>query len=364
MIPSDDGTPTEFPHFDAPPSPTKTSDNLSGMAHRRSASGNSLFSKLPFLRTAAVVDPLYHSSADSPAGRSTSPNRKTASSASAAKKPRSRKGSLRKTALLGTGRIRLDRRVLGLETIASPRLEQAAGPTLGELSPPSAESDDYPTPRASYDASGRDRDEEEDAALGCKSSAHMAPQHPTSSDEHLVLKPRSRPGPRREVSTTDEEDALDVLRGTTATPGPALNQLPEDPGSYFSALKAPSLRTRASKSSVAAKSPLGTMPMEQPASSEEWDYAATEWWGWVILVLTWVVFVVGMGSCFGVWSWAWDVGETPYAPPELEDDPTLPIVGYYPALIMLTGVMAWVWVIIAWVGMKYFKHAKISGEDV
>ncbi|QSS49098.1 hypothetical protein I7I53_09364 [Histoplasma capsulatum var. duboisii H88] len=97
---------------------------------------------------------------------------------------------------------------------------------------------------------------------------------------------------------------------------------------------------------------------------EAWDYAETEWWGWIILVVTWLVFVIGMGSCLGVWSWAWDVGETPYAPPELEDDPTLPIVGYYPALIILTAVMAWVWVVVAWVGMKYFRHANISGEDI
>lgn len=82
----------------------------------------------------------------------------------------------------------------------------------------------------------------------------------------------------------------------------------------------------------------------------------------MVLIVTWIVFVTGMGSCLGVWSWAWDVGETPYAPPELEDDPTLPIVGYYPALIILTSVMAWVWVVVAWVGMKYFRHAKISGD--
>lgn len=94
------------------------------------------------------------------------------------------------------------------------------------------------------------------------------------------------------------------------------------------------------------------------------DYSETEWWGWIILLATWIVFVVGMGSCLGIWSWAWDVGETPYAPPELEDDPTLPIVGYYPALIIMTGVMAWVWVMIAWVGMKYFRHAKVwDGEE-
>jgi nucleolysin TIA-1/TIAR len=94
-----------------------------------------------------------------------------------------------------------------------------------------------------------------------------------------------------------------------------------------------------------------------------WDYSETEWWGWIILLVTWLVFVVGIGSSFGVWSWAWDVGETPYAPPELEDDPTLPIVGYYPALMVLTAVMAWVWVVVAWVGMKYFKHANIAADD-
>lgn len=100
-------------------------------------------------------------------------------------------------------------------------------------------------------------------------------------------------------------------------------------------------------------------PLVEPDFEDEWDYSETEWWGWIILIVTWVVFVVVMGSCFGVWSWAWDVGETPYAPPELEDDDTLPITGYYPVLIVCTAVMSWVWVVIAWVGMKYFRHAKV-----
>lgn len=90
---------------------------------------------------------------------------------------------------------------------------------------------------------------------------------------------------------------------------------------------------------------------------ENYPYAPTASLGYLILLLTWLVFTVGMGSSFGIWSWAWDVGETPYAPPELEDDPTLPITGYYPALMVLTAVMAWVWVLGAWVGMKYFRHA-------
>ncbi|KAF2819029.1 hypothetical protein CC86DRAFT_150012 [Ophiobolus disseminans] len=93
---------------------------------------------------------------------------------------------------------------------------------------------------------------------------------------------------------------------------------------------------------------------------DDWDYSETEWWGWVILIATWIVFVVVMGSCLGVWSWAWDVGETPYAPPDLEDDDTLPIAGYYPALMVCTAVMSWVWVVVAWGGIKAFRHAKVG----
>jgi hypothetical protein len=113
----------------------------------------------------------------------------------------------------------------------------------------------------------------------------------------------------------------------------------------------------------APQSVAGTPPSDLDDSDSVHDYAETAFWGYVILIVSWVVFVVGMGSCFGVWTWAWDVGETPYAPPELEDDPSLPITGYYPALMVLTAVMAWVWVVVAWVGMKYFRHADFRGED-
>ncbi|KAJ2991590.1 hypothetical protein NUW58_g2460 [Xylaria curta] len=177
------------------------------------------------------------------------------------------------------------------------------------------------------------------------------------------------------TSTTDEEDGLSM-----SLPVPSLSQPDRAPfssgsDSYYhgSSLRAQSpvhsiQRRRSSSKQQYAKSPLSLQGLAtgSPAmgniDSGLYDYSETEWWGWVVLIVTWFVFVVGMGSCLNIWSWAWDVGSTPYAPPELEDDPTLPIVGYYPALMILTSIMAWVWVIIAWVGMKYFRHAKITGD--
>lgn len=168
------------------------------------------------------------------------------------------------------------------------------------------------------------------------------------------------------TSTTDEEDVLSLRQARTHSPlRPGHASVSSGSESYYNPARTPSLSIQRRRSVKHAKSPLslqGLTASPLPVPDPEYDYSETEWWGWVILVVTWVVFVIGMGSCLGVWSWAWDVGTTPYAPPEFEDDPTLPIVGYYPALMILTCIMAWVWVVTAWVGMKYFRHAKITGD--
>jgi len=146
------------------------------------------------------------------------------------------------------------------------------------------------------------------------------------------------------VSTTDEDDVTVVPHPRASSINSSLD--------HPAAIRAMSL-TRRSHRAESRTSHTAVPPLIDPGlEDDDWDYSETEWWGWVILATTWIVFVVVMGSCFGVWSWAWDVGETPYAPPDLEDDDTLPITGYYPALMVCTAVMSWVWVVVAWVGMK------------
>lgn len=247
------------------------------------------------------------------------------------KKARKRKGSLRKTALLGPGKALLENKQKSASGTESdwasqyPKVKTSQPTYNGQQVPPAF------------------------------TTNHILPEVPSRNNNHLSDPLSFTHIPKSTSNSTTDDDDPPPPDSPLKPPGPI------NPDSYFP--QHPSYRKRLPRTTT--KSPLSSLPASfpPPAAHEEWDYSETRLWGCALLALTWIVFVVGIGSCFGVWSWAWDVGETPYAPPELEDDPTLPIVGYYPALIILTGVMAWVWVVVAWVGMKYFRHARISGEE-
>ncbi|KAF7909398.1 uncharacterized protein EAF01_003116 [Botrytis porri] len=323
--------------------------------HRRTLSGN-IMSKLSFLSGPRSPE-------SPPRDEPMSPKRSTSRAMAVAvqqQKTRRRKGSLRKVALLGRGAQR-DRKESKPIPLDSTQHSQYSNNTM--LNPASPEnirpvnglglgiSDE--TPRTSMDG------------LANRNNNTLLPPIktlPMGANDHIVTSPTTATSPTLTyTSTTDEEDLLSIPSHNL--PAAARGGPPSSGSdSYFPPGAGSTIRRRPSQKQKSPLSIGGLAASPLPLPDAEWDYSETEWWGWVILFVTWIVFVTGMGSCLGVWSWAWDVGETPYAPPELEDDPTLPIVGYYPALIILTSVMAWVWVVVAWVGMKYFRHAKISGD--
>ncbi|MCJ1375209.1 hypothetical protein MMC20_006443 [Loxospora ochrophaea] len=336
--------------------------------HKRSLSG-SILSKLSFLRATSETNDFsseksqVHDAKDDLA----SPRRSEGAMASTVQqgKARKRKGSLRKTAILGTGKLKVEPPERWSFNSKPTAPGQRNGSSVSSdhdsiLSPTSPVSpDNLPTPRQTSGAS---------VPFQVPSVGHI--DHASSTRVGFGINggilhagglgPIANLG---DMSTTDEDDVVTFPRNAFTTNAVSIHNTHSSSGSdsYFPPQVNPVQRRRSGNK---AKSPLAVLAVDSSTTPQEWDYSETEWWGWVVLIVTWVVFVVGMGSCFGIWSWAWDVGETPYAPPELEDDPTLPIVGYYPALIILTSVMAWVWVVVAWVGMKYFKHANISGADV
>lgn len=302
------------------------------------------------------------------------------------KTARKRKGSLRKTALLGTGKMRTDAKdrlsVSTPEDVRPPEDDQGDGFATdpGSLSTPSSPKSpiDVPTPRPSavpppvpmvtHPVHG-------DPAKISSAGTRTGPITASTITYANRFFPRKLPWPagrgstaQSTASTTDDEESPTSESAPLQIGGNSRDSLARAVDSYFPpiqprVLPRPRPTTPKSRSPLAALPPTSLTTSASPTALVEWDYSETRWWGWLILCVTWIVFVVGMGSCLEVWSWAWDVGETPYAPPELNDDPTLPIVGYYPALMVLTSVMAWVWVVVAWVGMKYFKHASIGGDE-
>lgn len=307
--------------------------------HRRtSSSGSGLLSRFPFLRTAPDTKQSETLDEEPIVANNIPP-------ISQQRKTRRRRGSLRKVALLGRGaqRDKRDYSPLAVDTVPNP-----SNVPTSRFVEPSNEG-------AEHDALGlKVSDIGTHSSLGESSSTTGI----SSLGQSFATEPYTEQSTQY-ASTTDDEDILQIPPTNAA--GRSAVSMSSGSDSYFGG-RGTSQRRRSFQQ---VKSPLSYSGMSTPAMpppDSDWDYSETEWWGWVVLTVTWFVFVIGMGSCLDVWSWAWDVGKTPYAPPELEDDETLPIVGYYPALIILTGIMAWVWVVVAWVGMKYFRHAKISGD--
>jgi hypothetical protein len=256
---------------------------------------------------------------------------------------RQRKGSLRKAAM-----AKMRERSSSLRKGKAPSITNTMGAGPDDATPPS---------RFSYENAPLNSSSESGwlPAISLSPSSSAAIHHP--ADDSACVPPRLLASPMTSpvgpyASTTDEDDIMSFYRPSASSSDFSFNGPNPAPGTSLAHRRSNRSDRQTSVAAVAT-------PAEADVDGE-WDYSETEWWGWVVLIATWIVFVVGMGSCLGVWSWAWDVGETPYAPPDLEDDATLPITGYYPALIVCTAIMSWVWVVISWVGLKYFKHSKVG----
>ncbi|KAJ5771212.1 uncharacterized protein N7511_003263 [Penicillium nucicola] len=369
-------------------------------SHKRNLSA-SLLARLSFFTPAGDLQPDMPST-DSASNASTSS--RAMSAALAQRRTRRRRGSLRKTALLGprlesrekrtssskiaSDAFRTETSTSTASTASIPHLPISPDPLQPRSSLNGQISTDHGHGPTSYQRASFDEDADADGdnsqpSFFRNNNTLKAVRPPITRRRQSV----ARPTLHGEETGTDDEDLVSfprLISNSITPPGTGSNGTGTSPKSAVAGLH---ISTKTQSSSPDAfyplepqpetayrtvhrhkSSPLASNPVEIKSNGNgadvDWDYSETEWWGWIILIVTWLVFVVGIGSCFEVWSWAWDVGETPYAPPELEDDPTLPIVGYYPALIILTAVMSWVWVVVAWVGMKYFKHANISGDDI
>lgn len=263
--------------------------------HKRSVSG-SLLSKLSFLRASSdgnqtTADQVALEPEFTPGDDRTSPKKTSRAMAVAVavqqQKTRRRKGSLRKAALLGRGAQRERKEVKAVPLETGHQIGYTGDGTLSptspdELRPPSGFGlgiDTTPRPSMEGYASRNN-------------NILLSPIKtlPMGTEDHLVTSPTSATSPTLTyTSTTDEDDVLSIPSHSL----PAARILPSTSSgsdSYFP----PGSGSLARRRSQNAKSPLslgGLAASPLPPPDAEWDYSETEWWGWVVLIVTWVVFV-------------------------------------------------------------------------
>lgn len=91
------------------------------------------------------------------------------------------------------------------------------------------------------------------------------------------------------------------------------------------------------------------------------EYSEIASWGWILLITTWSLIFFAVFTMFDLDIYLFgsqtdriDMHKAP------DDDDDFPIRMYYPTSFFLSLVMAWVWCIVSWMGLKFFKHAKVD----
>ncbi|VEU23819.1 DEKNAAC105063 [Brettanomyces naardenensis] len=97
--------------------------------------------------------------------------------------------------------------------------------------------------------------------------------------------------------------------------------------------------------------------------------------GYLILFATWLTFVAGLGSVFGLWTWCFNkldgsflkAFNIPLLSPVINYlvdafSEKMVIDDYYSFSFFLNFVIIWIWCLISWIGMKLFRHSKGGGS--
>ncbi len=91
-----------------------------------------------------------------------------------------------------------------------------------------------------------------------------------------------------------------------------------------------------------------------------------EFYGYLIIIVTWAMFVVSIGCIFNLWEWClgndnpllqYIIDQTLV----LDGDGMAVVDNYYIYSLFLSFVIIWIWCVISWISMKLFRHTKGSG---
>lgn len=80
------------------------------------------------------------------------------------------------------------------------------------------------------------------------------------------------------------------------------------------------------------------------------DHSGVVRWGYILLGLTWAIFVLGLGGVLGLWDRLLGVDQLPVG-----DEPRRTPVAELSCFVGLLPVTGFVWTLLNWLGLKLFR---------
>lgn len=96
--------------------------------------------------------------------------------------------------------------------------------------------------------------------------------------------------------------------------------------------------------------------------------------GYLIIIITWIVFVFSIGTIFNLWHWCFNFNpqyinhlkSISWLNVLIEDisqqNDSASVPNYYIYLFFLSFVILWIWAVASWISMKLFRHSKGGGS--
>lgn len=94
-------------------------------------------------------------------------------------------------------------------------------------------------------------------------------------------------------------------------------------------------------------------------------------YGYLIIIMAWLIFVISVGTILNLWSWSFNVRPETFQ--YLESFPWVAAIitqwkeqnkivdNYYLLAFVLNFVILWIWAVVSWISMKLFRHSKGGG---
>lgn len=96
-------------------------------------------------------------------------------------------------------------------------------------------------------------------------------------------------------------------------------------------------------------------------------------YGYMIIFITWLIFIVSIGTIFNLWQWcfsfdpyyiAWfkSIHWISVLIDDVKQQNESAVDNYYILLFFLVFVILWIWAVDSWISMKLFRHSKGGGS--